>query len=93
MNNKESWRERFRAYRNDGEHASIDDVALNKFDVMMLEQFIEIELASVREETEREVLKRIRQHMKFNDPNCSSCESNSTYLVDETYKFPNHFKK
>lgn len=43
------WEERFDEWRNDGEHCSLDDDALNSFDVEMLKSFFRGELQRLGE--------------------------------------------
>lgn len=48
--------ERFDEWRNDGEHASLDDGALYKLDIVMLKGFIFSSIEKTRIETIREVM-------------------------------------
>jgi len=62
---KKNWEKEFDKIRNDGEHCSLDDEALNKFDVIMLKDIFRELFAQEKQQYRQEILDRIEKLPKY----------------------------
>jgi len=83
---KKNWEKEFDKIRNDGEHCSLDDEALNKFDVIMLKDIFRELFAQEKQKYRQEILGRLpKEREEVNELNPKDYESILEYARTKGY--------